>query len=140
MQHPFQITEVIYYAVVFLVGFLSGVSQTLRERNYISCRHVVNIGLCAGFLAFAVVTFVDGHLNDRAGDEFFYLGIASLIGLSVKYQDQIIRSAWRGFASKFGIDQDRLDNLSQDHCDFDPPSHHNRKEKRDDLEGPSSPS
>lgn len=106
MENPFQVAEAVYYSAVFVVGFLSGISQTLRDRDFVSGRHAINIGMVSGFLAFAVVTFVDGHIDDRAGDEFFYLGVAALIGLSVKHQDQVIRAAWKGFADKFGLNPD----------------------------------
>lgn len=101
--HPFEVAEAIYYAAVFVVAFLSGVSQTLRSRDFIDCRHGFNIGLVSGFLAFAIVAFIDGSTADRAGDEFFYLGIAALIGLSVKQQDRILRALWGAVAEKFGI-------------------------------------
>lgn len=103
MEQPFDVKETVYYAAVFAVAFLAGVAQTLRGRDYVGCRDAFNIGLCAGFLAFAIVAFVDGNSVDRDGHEFFYLGVAALVGLSVKYQDQLVRSVWKRFASNFGI-------------------------------------
>lgn len=105
-QQPFSFSEVVYYVVVYMVGFFSGVFQTLRNRDYVNVGHAVNIGMVSGFLAFAIVSFIDGHSSDRAGNEFFYLGIAALVGLSVRYQDQLIRSGWKAFAKKYGIETD----------------------------------
>lgn len=112
--HPFEVAETLYYAAVFVVAFLSSVSQALRGTDPLSCRNAVNIGLVSGFLAFTVVSFVDGDRADRAGNEFFYLGLASLIGLGGKYHAKIIGALIKLLAKKIGIENLNLDDDDED--------------------------
>ena len=104
-QSPFEAGESIYYAAVWLVAFCAGVSQTLRGGNYKHCWHSVNIGLVSGFLGFSVVSFIDGHARDRVGDEFYYLGIAVLIGLATQHQEKILTHFVNSMLAKFGYEE-----------------------------------
>jgi hypothetical protein len=112
MELPFEVREVIYYAVVYSIGFLSGVSQTVRDRGADDCRNSITVGFVSGFLAFSIVTFIDGPIDDASGDVFYYFGIAALVGLSAKYQDIIIQNIWRELSRRFSIN-DALDDRSQ---------------------------
>jgi hypothetical protein len=106
MDQPFQFWETVYYSAVFVVGFLSGISQTLRDRTALGVSHCINVGLCSGFLSFAVVAVADGDNSARDGHEFFFLGVAAIIGLSGKFQEQILQSIWAKIASVLGIPVD----------------------------------
>ena len=109
-ESPFETGESIYYAAVWLVAFCAGVSQTLRNGNYQHCWHSVNIGLVSGFLGFSVVSFIDGHARDRVGDEFYYLGIAVLIGLATQHQEKILTHFVNSMLAKFGYDESSSSN------------------------------
>ena len=109
-ESPFETGESIYYAAVWLVAFCAGVSQTLRNGNYKHCWHSVNIGLVSGFLGFSVVSFIDGHARDRVGDEFYYLGIAVLIGLATQHQEKILTHFVNSMLAKFGYEETSSSN------------------------------
>lgn len=129
---PFQTVEVVFYASVFLMAWLAAVSQTLRGDHFVSCRHSLNLGMVSGFLAFTVVSFVDGIISDRVDDPFIYLGVAALIGLSVRYQDRLIRSVLNTFVKKFNMEpinweaENSYDNpRMMDNTGSEPGSHEN---------------
>lgn len=100
----FTTAEVTYYAAIFVVAFLASVSQTLRANAFINGRHCINIGMVAGFLAFAIVSFIDGTVSDRVGSEFFYLGVAALIGLSSRWHDVMLGVMWGTVGKKYGFE------------------------------------
>lgn len=122
MDQPFQFWETVYYSAVFVVGFLSGISQTLRDRTALGVSHCINVGLCSGFLSFAIVAVADGDNSARNGHEFFFLGVAAIVGLSGKYQERILRKVWSHIAKVLGIpDDDREDQVGATKIEDDQP-------------------
>jgi hypothetical protein len=118
-QQPFEISEIIFYLCIYVMAFLSGCSRVLLSSAVISCRYVLAVGLNSGFLGFAVVALLCRTSESFSGSEFFYLGIAAVMGLAGKEQDRVVSLLWRSLLSKFGVE----DNAS---CKLD-----DEKERKD---------
>lgn len=111
---PFQLAESIYYLAVWVVAFLCGTAQTLRVGNYRSVSHTLNSGVVAGFLSFAIVAFVDGDFDNRIGNEFFYLGVSVVVGLTIDRQEEYTTILANAILKKLGfpeIDQSENEDL-----------------------------
>jgi hypothetical protein len=114
MEFPLVLSEVLYYVAVFVVAFLAGISQTLRDNTWGSFWNGLSVGLCSGFLAFAIVSFLDRPPGSRAGHEFYYLGIAALVGLSGKFQDRIIQALWSKLGKALGVENEMRNAIDKD--------------------------
>lgn len=101
MEPPFTSQEIIYYVAVWSVSSIAAFSQTLQDANYHGIRHSVSVAMVAGFFGFATIAIVDGNLADRAGDEFTYLGVAAIIGLSASDHDKLLRRLREYLIKKF---------------------------------------
>jgi hypothetical protein len=122
VDHPFEISEVVFYLCVYGMAFLSGCSRVLLSGPTVSCRNVFAVGLNSGFLGFAVVAILCRNSNAFVGVEFFYLGVAAVMGLAGKEQDRVVSILWRNLLGKFGIEEsaqckldDRNDKESKEH-------------------------
>lgn len=88
---PFETVEIVYYGAIIAGAVLSSVFQTIRSTDYRGVRYVLGSGMVSGLLAFSVITFVDGDFDVTGDDRFFYLGISVAIGLTVEWQQDLIR-------------------------------------------------
>ena len=119
MDQPFEANEIIFYLCVYGMAFLSGCSRLLVSSAIVTCRNLFAVGLNSGFLGFAVVAILCRTSESFSGSEFFYLGVAAVMGLAGKEQDRVVSLLWRSLLSKFGVE----DNAS---CKLD-----DEKERKD---------
>lgn len=89
-----QSSEAIFYLLAWFVASMAGVSRQLSLVDTISCRHLFAVALNSGFLGFAVVAFSIRVAGGFVGSEFYYLGIAAVVGLAGKEQEQIVSLLW----------------------------------------------
>ena len=104
--------QVAYFALVFVVASAAGISRTLRNGNYRSWSNCFSVGICSGFLGFAIVALAIDHVPIAIGARpVFYLGVSALIGLSGKEHDQIISMFLKRFfrSVRFG-EPDKVDD------------------------------
>lgn len=84
------VDEALFYGLVWSMGFLSSLFGTLNATDNKSLSKCFFIGAISGFLAFSTVSFLVGRLNAPIVGHWYYLGLASLIGLGSKFQDQML--------------------------------------------------
>jgi hypothetical protein len=98
------VDEALFYGLVWTMGFLSSLFVTLTSPNYQLIGKCFFVGAVSGFLAFSVVSIFVGRVSEPISGHWYYLGIASLIGLSSKYQEQMIEAFFNKFVSFKHID------------------------------------
>ena len=86
--------SVYYYAAVFIVGTLAGISRCVRDGHYQSISNVVAVGSVAGFLAFGIVGILCGDVSSPDFNSSYYLGVAAIVGLAGKEQTALISLVW----------------------------------------------
>jgi hypothetical protein len=85
-------TGVIFYATVWLIGFTTAFVRVLRDDDYKSLVHCISVSSASGFFCFAVISITgDDNVNDISRN-WYWLGVAALMGLAVKEQDAIARA------------------------------------------------
>ena len=87
--------ESIYYLFLWFVAAIAGVSRSVHNGDYKDMKHVVAVSFMSGLLAFAVVAISGGRFGDEDFNPVFYLGVASIVGLSGREQTQIISAIWK---------------------------------------------
>lgn len=70
-----------YHAAIWGVGFLAGISRTVRSGSYRSCAHLTSSGACCGFLAYGLVTFALPNAEHGGGSPSG-IALAALVGLA----------------------------------------------------------
>lgn len=83
------VDEAVFYGSVWVLAFLSALFVTLGSTDLESTRKCLSIGGISGFLAFAVVTVLCGRVSEPLSHHWYYLGIATLIGLCANQQEAI---------------------------------------------------
>jgi hypothetical protein len=81
--------EAIFYGCVWCVGFLAALFVALDSPNIESVRKCCTVGGVSGFLAFSSVALFVGRITEPVTGHWYYLGLAALIGLSARQQEQI---------------------------------------------------
>jgi hypothetical protein len=87
-------SEAIFYILTWFISAMAGISRQLSLVDRITCRNVFAVGVNSGFLGFAVVAFSIRVGGGYVGTEFYYLGIAAVVGLAGKEQEQIVSILW----------------------------------------------
>ena len=87
----FKTIEVVYFVVVWLLSFLSGISRTIRDDTYKRWWDCVSIGMVGGFYGFATVTILAYYGPSVATFGWGYIGLAVVIGSLGKEQDKFMR-------------------------------------------------
>jgi hypothetical protein len=87
-------SEAIFYSLAWFIAALAGISRQLSLVDRVTCRNVFAVGVNSGFLGFAVVAFSIRMGGGYVGTEFYYLGIAAVVGLAGKEQEQIVSILW----------------------------------------------
>lgn len=110
------VNESSFYAVVLLFSFGSSLVVTLNSSRIKSVSQCFGVASVSGFLGFSIVTFLISRSGEPPSDHWYYLGIASTVGLTARYQDLIIRVVLTEALKKFGIDPKLIepDNLADD--------------------------
>lgn len=93
-------TEVMFYAFAWLVAFLSGVSRTLHNGNFVNYRNCIYVGLVAGFLGFAIVAILIRGSSNIHPYGAYWLGVSCIVGLSGKESVAIITTLTTALTAK----------------------------------------
>lgn len=103
--------ELIFYGLCFLLGSAAGLFRTARDNDFLDLWNLVNISVVSGFLSFSVISILYRWFGNGSGDEFYFLGVASLLGLLGKdLQQKVIASLLDYVSGKFGLPKER-DNV-----------------------------
>ena len=116
----FQSRDIIYYAVMWTLTFLAGVSRTLRDRDYERGWDVLSVGACGGFWGFCFVGICSYFGPGIADFGWGYLAIAAFIGLLGKEQEKLMRRLiFAGIEKATGIEADEGEDGLQEMHDHD---------------------
>ena len=102
-QQPFEFAEAIFYGTIFAIGGATGIFRAGRDHEYRNCWHLINLGLTSGSFTFAILGTLYRWVGDPGNDEFFFLAMASLLGLIGKEQDRMLRGVIRFAFERLGI-------------------------------------
>lgn len=95
--------EIGFYAAVIISAALGGMARTFRDNSYQHLWGLVGICMSSGCLAFGFTAYFVGGNGGASGRELYYVGLAALIGLMGKEQDQVLKWAYRKIAINLGI-------------------------------------
>ncbi len=84
-----------YFATIWIVAALAGVSRCVHNGNYRSLGHTCSVAGVSGFLGLGVVAMLCGDYFRDDFDTVYYLGVSSVIGLAGKEQTELITIIWR---------------------------------------------
>jgi hypothetical protein len=87
----FNSVEVVYFAVLWLLSFIAGISRTVRDHAYKCCWDCISIGMVGGFYGFSTVTILGHYGPSIATFGWGYIGLAVIVGSLGKEQDKIMR-------------------------------------------------
>lgn len=100
--------EAVFYGMVWAIGFGSSLFVTIGGNNFESINKSFVLGAISGFLAFSIVSFYVGRIDEPIRGHWYYLGLASTIGLASRYQQRILKSLLK----KWNIEIDEKDRSS----------------------------
>jgi len=86
------VDEALFYSLIWTMGFLSSIFVTLGSADDKPTRKCLFVGAISGFLAFSIVSIFVGRVAQPLSGHWYYLGVASLIGLGSKFQDEILKN------------------------------------------------
>lgn len=89
VQHEIPFQTLVFFGLVWLVGFLTCFARTIRDAEFRDAWHVLSLSVCAGFLCFGVCAVSDGFGAVRLVGPSGWLGISALLGLLAKEQNNI---------------------------------------------------
>lgn len=98
------IAELSFFAAVFAIAFVAGVSRAIRDDDYGTFGQCFCLGICSGSLGFCCVALALGPGHVPVGFDWFYLGLSALVGLVGKEQDRLIRFLLSRIFKAVGID------------------------------------
>jgi hypothetical protein len=97
--HEIPRDEILFYASVYVIAFGATVARTIRNPDGLNWRNTLSLGLTSGFLAFGMCCFLVDSAPDSAFSAWRCRGLAALLGLLAKEQDQITRWVWNKFVT-----------------------------------------
>jgi hypothetical protein len=89
--HGFSAQSVTFFAAVFLVAFCASITRSVRDSDFRSSWNLLGLGGSAGFLCVGVVAVLARRGDGADGDNWYWLGLAALLGLLGKEQDKVLR-------------------------------------------------
>ena len=94
--HPITTQEVVFFASLWLVAFASTIARAVRDGDTSNFFRHIGLGATSGFLAVGICgCWVDsGASGDPRVSPWFWIGVASFIGGSIKEQDKIRMFLW----------------------------------------------
>ena len=96
--------QIVFYGLCFLLGSAAGLVRTARDNDYLNLWNLINISMVSGFLSFSVISVYVYWSGGLPGNEFYFLGISSFIGLLGKdLQEKVIANLFNYISSKFKI-------------------------------------
>lgn len=96
-MHEITTHDIWFYASVYAIAFASTVARTIRNPDGLDWRNTLSLGFTSGFLAFGTVCFLVDSAPDSAFSAWRCRGIAALLGLLAKEQDQIAKWVFNKF-------------------------------------------
>lgn len=96
-MHEITSDEIWFYASVYAIAFSATVARTVRNPDGLDIRNTLSLGLTSGFLAFGAVCFLVDSAPDSAFSAWRCRGMAALLGLLAKEQDQIAKWLFNRF-------------------------------------------
>lgn len=87
----FNSTEIIFFLVVYAVGFFAATVRVVRDGDRNSIGSCLAVGLSGGLFSFGIICLWIGGDSDNVADPWLYVGVAALIGLLGKEQDKYLR-------------------------------------------------
>lgn len=128
----FQYDETIFYLAVWFTACITGISGAVWNRDSRNQRDLLNIGFVSGTLGFVVVVYCVTGIDSADHDNFYFLALASLVGLYGKWVEKVLRRIVQhtliSIAGKFGVDKEKLrkelsgESIPLPSKDTDPPS------------------
>lgn len=97
------LTEWQFWSLCWALSAAAGVARALRDSDYDDLVSLVSVGLFSGLFGFAMVAIWVGSRGGHIGNEFRYLGLATLLGLLGKEQDKLVRYVINKTFSKIGV-------------------------------------
>lgn len=91
-MHGITTQEIVFYAMVWLVGFASSFSRAVRDRECVDCRNVFGLSATAGFVSFGVVAVLFVPNADAPSSGWYWIGVSALVGILGKEQDKIAKA------------------------------------------------
>lgn len=90
-MHGITTHEIVFYSIVWFVGFAAAFSRAVRDRECFDNRNILGLSATAGFVSFGVVAvlFVPG--SDASGSSWYWIGVSALVGIVGKEQDKIAK-------------------------------------------------
>ena len=107
------VDEAAFYGVVWLLGFLSATFSLLDHADSKPLAKCVYFGSVSGFLSFATVSLFVGRIDGPIVGHWYYLGVATVIGLSAKQAEQLRERLFSFILSQKIVLRDKDD--SNDH-------------------------
>jgi hypothetical protein len=111
--HEITTNEIWFYASVYAIAFSSTVARTVRNPDGLDWRNTISLGLTSGFLAFGTVCFLVDSAPDSAFSAWRCRGIAALLGLLAKEQDQIAKWVFNKFVPGRSIFMEKEESNKQ---------------------------
>jgi len=90
--HGITTQEIVFYAIVWFVGFAASFSRAVRDRECVDCRNIFGLSATAGFVSFGVVAVLFVPSPDAPSSSWYWIGISALVGILGKEQDKIAKA------------------------------------------------
>ena len=97
------LTEWQFWSLCWGLSASAGVARALRDSDYDDLLSLASVGLFSGLFGFAMVSLWVGSRGGHIGNEFRYLGLATLLGLLGKEQDRLVRYVINKTLTKVGV-------------------------------------
>lgn len=83
------IEQATFYGAVWAIAFVAAVFVHMGDTTRKHHRNCIWVGGIAGFLAFSTVAVLVGRSHEPLGEQWYYLGVSTVIGLSSKQAEQL---------------------------------------------------
>ena len=90
-MHGITTQEIVFYAMVWFVGFAASFSRAVRDRECIDCRNIFGLSSTAGFISFGVVAVLFVPDANAPSSSWYWVGVSALVGILGKEQDKIAK-------------------------------------------------
>lgn len=106
-----------FWSALWGFAAAAGIARTLRDSDYDDIASLVSVGLFSGLVGFGVVAVWVSSAGGHSGAELRYLGLATLLGLSGKEHDRIVRYIITSTLDRLGVpdEEELLGHRDSDH-------------------------
>lgn len=111
----FSETEIIFYAVAFVVSGSSCLARIWRDNESIGARATFGRCFSSGFFGCgAVAVLTHWHSSSAGASAFYLLAVAAFVGyLSRDFQDQVLTKVAKWITKKLDLDADEEDQKNK---------------------------